>query len=657
MLLWAPFGALGAALAAPEADELAEEAGRGWYLWRTGQDAAAADLAAALLEAHPRSLPVRQLSAAMAVASGEGASLEVRTREWWGEEPDDPVRRVALAWAVTWRHAGEGSWCDEVSSLVGKVVEGEAHYWATLADRERERRCSGDTDHADAELARLQAAGGLGWADGVLAKIDAGYIKEDVPDALAEVLDREPWRVHRVAALWGDGVAGPGKAGARRSAKQALSAAEQSDVPLEVHAALRAHLAMGDERAAEAAAQRLSQLDPAADVALDRSEADLQDPPIYGQIDDCVRLANTPGESLTCLGSLEIPASGSIAAHAAYQRTLVAQAANDDEALLVAAREAHLADPSIRFHGRALARLVAGRAAGEGGVAAEDLELAIDAVGAALHGRVPSGGEIDPAGPTLPERVRPKVASDLDLRGRLLLAADRPEEALRDLVWARTLSPSPVRRLQVGLALAAVGRRDEAGLELAHGLAVEVRDTEAIRLARDALRPIAEGWVPDGVRGMIEAAKRAPGDDDAPPHPLLGRKLDDASLLPTPPEEPDPEAPRVEARVVVAYAAWAPGSVEVLSRVANLADKYGPKGVEVVALDVAAVEGGWPEGVDLADLEHRHVGPGAMRALRSVALPTVVVVDRRGQVVAGLSPYDQGTLDLEAALDELVPEG
>lgn len=649
LLLWG----LRTALAAAGAETPEAEAQRGWYLWRTGQDEAATALAAELVAREPRSLPVLRLHAAMAVAAGEGASLEARTREWWGEDPADPVRRVGLAWAITWRHGEEGAWCDEVRALVEKVVEGEPHYWATLADRERERRCTGDTDHADAELIRLQVAGGIGAADGVLAKVDAGYIKPELPDALAEVLAAEPWRVDRAAALWRDGVSGPARAAARKVARQALSSAEASDDPVVVHAALRAHRALGDAKAGQAVSARLKALDPGADPGRVRSEAELRDPEIYAKIDACVRVA--PVEARACLDGLAIPEAGSVAAYAAYQRSLVAQAASQPEEVFAQARAAHVADPSIRFHARVFARAVAARADAGAAVPPEELELAVAAASSALAGRVPQGGAIDPA--SLSERVRAQVASDLMIRGRLLRAAKEAEGALRDFGWARSLDdparPSPVRQLLVGLALADLGRLDEAGLELAYGLAAEEKDTEAIRVARDALRPIAQGWVPGGVSGMIEAAQRAPGDEVPGPHPLVGQVLKDPALLPTPPEAPAADAPPTAARVIVAWAGWAPGSAEALGRVANLAKLYGPKGVEVVALDVASAESAWPEGVAL---EHRHIGAGAMRALRSVALPTVIVVDAQSRVVAGLSPYDPGTLDLETALDGLLPE-
>ncbi|MEZ4236259.1 MAG: hypothetical protein R3F59_08885 [Myxococcota bacterium] len=195
---------------------------------------------------------------------------------------------MALAWVLAYRNAGEGAWCDEARGLLSKVTEGDAHYWATRADRERERRCTGRTDHADAELARLRAAGGLGWADGVLAKMESGYIKEDLPGELEQVLAAEPWQVDRVAALWADGVSGPGRGAARKAARQALAAADASDDPPVVLAALRAHRALGDDKDAAAAEARLRQLDPAADPALTRTPADVHDPEIYAEIAACV---------------------------------------------------------------------------------------------------------------------------------------------------------------------------------------------------------------------------------------------------------------------------------------------------------------------------------------------------------------------------------
>src|SRR5688572_16323547 len=122
----------------------ADDVARGTYLFRTGQDDAAAEVARAAVAAAPEDLAARRLLAAVEVARGEGYALEARTREWWGEATADPVRRAALALVIAQRHGEKGGWCDEVAALVKPVVEGEPHYWATIADRMRAQRCTGD---------------------------------------------------------------------------------------------------------------------------------------------------------------------------------------------------------------------------------------------------------------------------------------------------------------------------------------------------------------------------------------------------------------------------------------------------------------------------------------------------------------------------------
>ncbi|MEZ4236258.1 MAG: hypothetical protein R3F59_08880 [Myxococcota bacterium] len=341
---------------------------------------------------------------------------------------------------------------------------------------------------------------------------------------------------------------------------------------------------------------------------------------------------------MTCLDALTLPASGSVAAHAAYQRALLAQATSQPDVALEATRAAHAAEPELRFYARRLARLVQER----GEASPELLSEAIDAAAVAV-------GEGEVAAEA-PERLRRQAASDRELRGQLLLAAGRAEEALPDLRAAYALQPTPARQLRVGLALAGAGHADEAGLELARGLAVELDDTATIAKARDALRPIAEGWLPGGMKAMIAAAGRSVDDEVQPAHPLVGRAVTDAALLPTPPQGAG--APPASAQVVVLWDPRFPASQTALERIAAIAAKYGPRGVVSVALDVGGDEADWPEGVTL---EHRHAGPGAMRALQTVALPTVLVLDGKGRVAAGPSPYDPTTLDVETALDAVVP--
>lgn len=652
-------------LAPPPVDPLGPEVARGWYLWRTGQDQAAIAFAAQLVADHPTSLSAHELNAAMQVVAGNGASLEAQYREWWGAAPADPIRRVALGFAVTFRHAEAGTWCDDVSSLLAKVIDGDEHYFATVADRERERRCTGATGHADAEFIRFsRVPGSRGWADGMLARMDAGYIKEDLPDALAEVWAQSPERVDRAGALWSDRIAGPSKAGARKAANQALKAAAEASDPVLVHAAAVGYAIALADKDAEQARARLRTLDAAADPTLVRTTADVADPPIYGEIDLCTRNPDFAAAS-ECIAHLELPDAGSAAAYAWYQRRLLAEQLHRPDEVYAAARAAHVADPTVRFHARQFARMSLDHLDNP-----DDVALGLSAIEVALAGVVPeaflAGGGIE----TVPESQRASLARELEVRGELLRASGRAADAIADLVRVRVLQPTPRHQLLVGIALAEAGRGDEAALELAYGLAKEVDDTKTISLARDALRPLAVGWLPTGVNGMIAAAKRPIGEEGGPAHPLVGAQLTDPALLPDPPPAPaDPKArptpPGI--RVVVTWASWAPASLESLSRVATIAAKYADQGVTAVALGVDAADVRFPgdpdpnaapgaPAVEPIAIAHRHAGPSAMRGLKSVALPTVVVVDGKGTVVAALSPYDRGSLDLETALDGLLPK-
>jgi tetratricopeptide (TPR) repeat protein len=639
---------LGIAVAAGATDEVA----RGWYLWRTGQDEEALTLARELARKEPQSMRARALDIAMGVAASEGASVEAAYREWWGEAPSDPIRRTLLAYAITLRRPAPGAWCEEVATLVTPVVEGEARAMAWLADRERERRCTGKTGHADAALRSLVKDSGPGWVDGVLAEMDAGYIKSELPDKLEKALAEQPERVDRVGSLWRKEVTGPAKAAARGVANRALDAALASDDPVLVHAALVAYRQAEQTKKVEQATLKLEQLDPGADPSLVRSISTLADPEIYARIDACPQLGDL-AQAAECLSGLltdsAVAASGAVRAHAQLQRRLVLEALLRDDEAYQAAQAAYEADPTHRFNARSFVRLTLARASAQppaAGAPPLDLELATEAADAVLFGRT-AGGE-------LTADQKSALARDLEARGRLLALTGRPEEALADLLEADRLAPNPERRLRVGIALAESGRGDEAGIVLAHALAGPASgDTALVTRAREALGKLAAGWDPGGMQAMIAAAGRKPGDK-LPAHPLVGKTLTDAALLPTP-DADAPQAPSVG--VLFVWASWSPDSLAALERVGALAERYRERGVRVVVLGVDAEPPATPP-EELAQLgvESRAVGPAAMRQLQSVALPTVVVVDGKGTVRAALSPYDRGSLTLEEILDGMLPK-
>lgn len=602
---------------------------RGWYLWQTGQDRAAAELAAAVAAEAPTDPAAIRLNVAMAVVAGEGAAIEASVREWWSTDPADPVRRVALAYVLAQRHVAKGGWCDEVAALVRPVTEGELRYHATLADRQRELRCAGTTDHADAELRRIAAEGGAGWEDGILAKVDAGYVKPEMPDELERLWTEHPYRIDRAGALWAEDVGGPGKAAAKRIASRFLDDAVESDDPVLVHKALLAWRSAGEDKKADEAAARLRELDPAADPALVRTLDAVSDPPEYAAIHQCVT-GYDAGEALKCLDRVVVPASGALASTWHEQRRRVLDYTGKADEAYAEARAAWQADPDLRYAARLFAKQALARGA--------DLDLASAASEAVLAGRIPAEG-VAAVGPDL----APALANDLDLRAAILRKAGQGPLAVEIATLASTLAPTPARRVRFGMALAAAGRADEAVLPLAYGLASLVDDTALVTEGRDVLAPIAKAWGTT-VGQMIDDASLTPGSKGAP-SPLVGRPFADPTLLPEP---ADPKKPGV--RVVALWAAWSPDVRPALDRLAGIAKHYAEKGVQVRAVSVDAA----PLPADLA-LAGAPGGPAALKAAGTVALPTVVVVDAKGKVAAVLPAWDRRSLDLEKAVDALLP--
>ncbi|MBX2797733.1 MAG: hypothetical protein KTR31_08700 [Myxococcales bacterium] len=642
-------------------DDAQLDVARGWYLWRTGQDERAVSLARELADTNPDHLGAQQLHIAMEVVQGNGASMEAAYRDAWGMAPSDPETRVALAFALVLRNDSAGSWCEEVATLVASVTDGEPHYWATVAERLKDERCTGQTDHADAELRRIAKEGGVGWADGVFAKINAGYLKQDLPEDLERLWAEAPHRLDESVALWADHVAGPARARSRNLTMRALDdAAEGSDAML-VHAALQAFRQLDKGSKADKAAERLSRLDPDAKLDLGRQVADVQDPPIYDTIDAC-STELTAERILSCLDAIDVPDDGSVAAHLQARRREAFVAASDPESAQQAARLAWLADPANRYNARQFARMTLALDA----PSPEDLTEVVEAAQTVVdrHGVVDAEA--------LDERQRRWVARDLQLKSKVLLAAGRAEEALDGQLQALQLHPTPTRRLVFGQLLAEAERDDDAVLQLVVALAAETEDTAGIRVGRELLTELNAGWHPEGMPGMLREVARAP-EDRVPAHPLVGRRVPDLDAF-TPDPPSDDEAEEAEAPLAVVVATWAPfepGSEAALERLNGIARRYASRGVAVLAVDVglapsdddddeetpAPPSEGEAEPVEPSLLQHRFGGASVMRELRAVALPTVAVIDtRRGRFRSVLAPYHPSTLTLEEALDELLPE-
>lgn len=614
---------------------------RGWYLWSTGQDEAAwaaADALAAEGSVRGEALPFVM---AMGVERGDGATQEAEARHQWAQHPDEPWGRTALAWAVALRHATEGPWCDEVTVLTDKVADDAVVYWAALASRQRAVRCDGTSDHGDAQLRRL-ARDGLGsQADATLGTLKAGYYKTGFQDDVEALWAEAPHHLRDAGAAWGDGVGGPAKMAVRNATKKALDAAAESGTPSLVHAAMLGYRGAGKDKDAAAAEARLKALDPAADTGVERSLDDVADPSLYATIGACVTDARVVAEALRCLRKLTVPETGAQAA--AYHAALrdVFDVDGDADQAYVAARDAYQADPRHRFH----ARVFADRAIARG----SDGPLARAAAERVLEGSWP----VDPA--TVDAATGRVLGTDLLRLARAERLAGDPAAAVDHLEAAVRLSDAPALAYQLGLALGEAEQTDAAVLVLVHALATPLDDTRLVTEARSMVDDLLGDWHPGGLKGALAEAARPLGDD-APAHPLVGRPLPEG-VLPEVEAEADAEPPA--ARIVLVTAPWSEATEGAIDRVAAITERYAARGVQSVVLSVGratAVAAPPADGEGEATVQGLvGVDAATLRALRLVAVPSVVVVGARDRIEGVVVGYDPGTIAIEDVLDGFLP--
>jgi len=614
----------------------------GWYLWQTGQDDRAYALADELLDAEgPLQGEAVPFVVAMAVDRDDGATMEAWLREELAVDSDDPARRVALAWGISLRHTyverGANDppppWCDEVRVMVSKVLEGDQRYWAALADRQRELRCEGITEHAEAQLRRIAKDGDQGQADAVLGELRAGYYKTGFQDVLEGMWSAEPHRLRDAGLAWAEGTAGPSRAAVRRVTSKALQTAVESGEPVQLHAAMLGYRGAGKDGPAEDTEAALRAADPAADPSVERSLDDVADPPIYAKIDECVANARSYSEALKCLRRIEPPDSGAVAAHYHAALRAVHDYGEEDDKAFEAAQAAWEADPRHRFYARVFAdRAIERQTSAEGAVKAARSVL----------GEVPEGIE------EASDADRAAVAKNLLRLARALLLVEQPEEAVEHLQLAARLATDPELPYWLGMALADAERADEAVLVLVYALAEPVDDLGLVGDARRRVDELLGDWHPRGTQGALEEAARRLGAA-APAHPLVGKALPDG-LLELPEVE---EGVENEATVLALYAGWRAPTPDALGRVHSIGERYAPRGVRTFGVDVGSTPFELPEDLPLVTLEGE---AATMRALQLIALPSVIVLDAKGKIRSVLAGYSYKKIALEEALDAFVPE-
>jgi len=609
------------------AQTIADDVARGWYLWETGRDAEVSDLARQLVEEHPDAVPALELYAAMQVYEGRGASIEAELRERYGRDPSNAASRVALAYAIVYRHAEPGPWCDEVDAMVTSVVDGDAHAWATLAEREAELRCEGSTDHADAELGRLSRdTDSPVWVDGVLARADDGYIRSELAEAIEEVWAAAPERLDAAPRLWDSNTTGPSRGKARRVTKRALSHTSDSARPYWVWPTVKAYRQLGWEDDAAKAARRLERLDGEAQLDLGRDRHAISDPPEYAAIDACFD-SDSQSAIRECSAELRDPGKGAISAHLHYRRFLAHRAFGEPEEALTEAIAAWHADPDLTSY----ARIVVAAS-----LDVEELSPSEDAATAkAVDDLLSDVPDIERASSPLARRW----ARDLLLGARASERAGDVSRAADLYLRSFALSPSPARRLELGRALADSKQKAAAVLHLTQGLIEAMDQPELVADARERLDALAPDW---GRRDANQVLQHAIGGS-GPESPLLGEVL-----VPTGFEWPADGAEVPTVRLVVLWghlfqdpeARYA--ELETIASFAAANDD-----VSAIAADIGVRRQPFPEDIDMV---HVSAGPLNAQSLQIVTVPTVLVLDRERRLMAVLSPFTND----EAADEALV---
>lgn len=194
--------------------------------------------AAVALSHDPTDLAAHWLYAS-AVAQGPALRRPLREtyRRWLAEDPEDPVRRVTMAYTEpldldsTAHHSAivpskPGPWCDPTLAWLDRLPDDPDNRHRALYYRRRiEIRC--DRDHAATDAAILALADEVEAARyaATIIRLERGVVDDPLATGIAWVLAHQPWRVDQYDALWGDGMTGPGLEAARSAVVETAKAA------------------------------------------------------------------------------------------------------------------------------------------------------------------------------------------------------------------------------------------------------------------------------------------------------------------------------------------------------------------------------------------------------------------------------------------------
>lgn len=466
---------------------------RGWYHYLSADSRDALKIAAAQLRADPTFDAAHRLYISVSVSEGLDEDRDAVTREyraWLQQDPEDPVRRTAMAHLLSLRfeYTEEPAPCEEVDALLGSPptsADGAYHHLRVRLSLAEE--CSWEAAPLEQAIFALEADSESAWIWAHTTRFGRAEVTAPRVAAWLRLVAKYPPVLGDARSLWNEH---PETPELRRARKQILAAAlvqARSDDPAAVDAAIAILRAAEHER-----------LEP----TMAHYKVLVGQPPL-DPFDEELRTAVKHPTYETRLSTLEAlaakaPPTGAPRADYEEQLAEVLRGLGREAEAEAAERRAWEADPtSWRANGLAWAAAVAGR----------DLEWALEIVTDAVDEQRAETGPAEGVGweAWRVERNH-NLYSYLDTRAWLLFLLARPAEALalQQEVVDRAGDDCVGCKVRLGVFLDAVGRKEDAQTlllpALVHAEPDDVGVAEARALLSAQLPDDPIGWMPAALR-------------------------------------------------------------------------------------------------------------------------------------------------------------
>lgn len=617
------------------------------YLDDSGRNDLARRRARALVEADPSDVSAQLTWIRLNRWHGPrvATGMEQTYRAWLAQSPDDPGRKLELAFAKMLVSSGgqshdvfperPGPWCEEVLPLLDASAADPELRAKILWNRQFALDRCGMDDQAERQaLLALAESAVAARMPATLFRLEDEVVDAEDAALIERLLADQPWRVSDLWRLWREETSGEGLARAREAALRTAEGLTGSDSAAMVSAAFEALDAAGQTDRAEAALARLKALDPQREwfPSVRTSSADEQPAKPIVLSDAATRLAALEAE--------EPEERWEKVEWYDERATLLLTLGRDEEALALL-REAYVIDDGIASNLR-YAREAA-RQGRELRRAARSVDIVID--------YLQQGAPYPLQGPEALQRSQAQLADALCARATVALARGRTRQAAEDAARALSLQDSAEAHLLYGLSLEGPDSGGTAFWHLSLGLAGDHRrpDLRPAALARlEALWPEHGLWHPMGLVGWLDIdwALASPSPAEAPrePFPDLEFVLDGQktriSALPGP-------------LVVDVWATWCGPCVSSLPEL-DQAARANP-GLTFLALSVDAEEATAAAFLSQSQPAFRAawVGAGGMDALGISGIPATFVLDAEHRVVDRWTGWGPGDERLDEAIRAL----